>query len=933
MKTAYFKDSVRKLKSSVFQYISIILIIVLGVAFFVGMNVVSPNMNHTAESYLKDSKIYDINLISTIGFDDKDVEVAKASDKINIAEGIYIQDVLVKDEDNTLVARLNSILENDINKIDLTEGRMPEKDNECVIDTRLNSMYGFEIGDIIQINSGTTDKIEDLVSITEFEVVGIGRNPIYLSQYYGTTSLETGELKGLLMVKKEIFKSDVYSSIFLQTIDGENYNYFDEEDKYKTKMEEIGNSIIDSLIPNIQNRCNNLYSDLNKEIEDAEKKLTESENKLKDTEKQIEDAEKQVNEQEEIWLEVRKQYQVYNILNPGSVTSVSLDTINQMLSNIESTKNEVEKQRAEFDSKKKEYEEEINQNKEKLEDAKDALESFSVDLYQTNITQNESFVSLKNDLVKIGMMGKVFPLMFFIVAALVTITTVSRIIEEERGNIGILKALGYGNFTIAKKFIIYSIFTTLVGTILGLVVGNTVILQILYVSYSSLYALPDLVPEINWLYTIMVIGISALSIIAVTIFIVVKSLREKASELMRPKSAKEGKNIFLEKVDFFWNHLNFFYKSSFRNIFRYKRRLIMAIIGIAGCTSLIYTGFALKNSINSIAIRQFDEIKIYDMEINLKNELSEEKIKDVQDYINEIDDIKKATPVRQQSTTLWFKDKSKDLYYVVIDKKELNNYIDLKERVTDKRVNLNNKGIIITEKIAKTFGIKVGDNVKIGDDVKSNEVKVTGIAENYLYNFIYLTPELYKDVYETELKYNQFFANTDNLEDEYIDDVVNKLKENDKISGVMLTSTVNNEYQKSLKSLDSIVILCIACASLLAFIVLVNLNIINISERNRELATLKVLGFYEKEVSSYVFRENVILTILGVGFGMVLGNFVLGIIMQSAEVDTIMLPNELSLKSLAYAGILTLAFTFITNFVMNPKIKKIDMIDSLKSVE
>lgn len=931
MKTAYLKDSIRKLKSSIFQYISIILIIILGVAFFVGMNIISPNMEITAENYLKQNKAYDINLISTIGWEDKDVEIAKNSENIVLAEGAYMQDVIVESEDITLAVRLNSIPELEINKMDITEGREPEKNTECVIDTRMHTMYGYNIGDKIEIKSGTSDSIDDLVNIKEFEVVGIARNPIYLSQYYGITELETGELKAYLMVKKDVFKSEVYTSIYLKTDVDENLSLF--QDKYKEKMEEIGPKILENLVPNTQDRCNTLFSEYSEEIEESKKKLSDAEKEYKDTEKQIIDAEEQVNELEAVWKGVKQQYQIDNILSPGSNTAISLEYINQMLETIKTNKEEVAKKRAEFDEQKSEYQQKIEDSKKELEDAQYTLDNFTVDIYQNNLTENESFISLKNDLVKIGMMGKVFPLMFFIVAALVTITTVSRTIEEERGNIGILKALGYGNFTIAVKFIIYAVLTTLIGTILGIIVGNTLIVQILYTSYSSLYALPELAKEINWPYTLMVIGISSISIIGVTLFITIKSLKEKASELMRPKSAKEGKNIFIEKMGFIWKHLNFFYKSSFRNIFRYKRRLIMAIIGIAGCTALIYTGFALKTSIDSIAIRQFSEIKTYDMEINLKEELPENKIEDILKSIEKQGDITSVTPVRQQSTTLWFNDKSKDLYYIVIDKKDVKDYINIKSRTTQEEVNLTNKGIIITEKLAKTFGIKVGDKVKIGDDVKLNEVKVIGIAENYLYNYIYMTPDLYKGAYEKELKYNQFFANTDDLSNDEMQDIAENLKENEKISGIMLTSNVNNEYQKSLNSLMSIVILCIGCASLLAFIVLVNLNIINIAERKRELATLKLLGFFDKEVSSYVFRENVILTIIGIFAGMIFGNFVLGIIIQSAEVETIMLPNELSIQACCFSAILTLAFTIITNFVMNPKIKRIDMIDSLKSVE
>ena len=934
MKTAYLKDSIRKLKSSIFQYVSIILIIVLGVAFFVGMNVISPNMANTAEIYLEDSNIYDLNLVSTIGFEAEDIEKVKQDENVLIAEGSYIQDVLIDNDETTLAVRLNSIPNSDINILDLVDGNMPEAKNECVIDTRLHNMYGFNIGDIIEVRSGNDDiDIEDLVNVMEFEVVGIGRNPLYLSQYYGTTPLGSGELKGLLMVNEEIFESDVYSSIFVKTNKSQNYNYIEDEDEYEKEMESIGYSILESLKSNTQKRCDELYSDLQKEISDGENEIKDAEQKIKDSEKELNEAEEKIKEQEDIWNEVKKQYEVNALLNPGSVTTISQEMITATLEKIDESKEELEEKREEFESKREDAEKEIKDNKEKLDDAKYTLDNFSVDIYENCLTKNESYVSLKNDLVKIGMMGKVFPLMFFIVAALVTITTVSRTIEDERGNIGILKALGYGNFTIARKFVIYSILTTVIGTVLGIIVGYTVILQILYTSYSSLYVMPDLKSELNWPYILLVIAISALSIILVTLFIVIRSLREKASELMRPKSAKEGKNIFLEKISPLWKCLNFFYKSSFRNIFRYKRRLIMAIIGIAGCTALIYTGFALKASIDSTAERQFSLVKPYDMEINLKNEYPKDKIEDVIEYVKGLDDIEEVTPVRQQTTTLYVNDKFKDIYYVVMDKKDIGNFIKLKERTTDDTFKLTNRGVVLTEKLAKTYGVKVGDKVELGDEVNKTEVKVTGITENYLYNYVYFTPKMYEEIFDTEIKYNQLFANTDDLHGEEFDDVVEEIKDNDKITGVILTEMLNSEYHKSLNSLTSIVLLCISCASILSIIVLVNLNIINIAERKRELATLKVLGFYEKEVSSYVFRENIILTVIGVLAGMLLGTFVLGIIIQSAEVDTIMLPNELSINSLCYAGALTILFTIITNFFMNPKIKKIDMIDSLKSVE
>ena len=548
--------------------------------------------------------------------------------------------------------------------------------------------------------------------------------------------------------------------------------------------------------------------------------------------------------------------------------------------------------------------------------------------------KNSGFKSLKEDLEKIAIMGRIFPVMFFVIAALVTITTITRMIEEDRKNIGTLKALGYKKRTIISRYILYSFSAGLVGTILGIIIGSTVIVGILYSSYGTLYDLPDLVVRLNNNYAMISFAIALVSTVFVATIITLKELKENTAELMRPKKVTTGKNIFLEKIPFVWNRLDFLFKICFRNIFRYKRRLFMTLIGIAGCTALIYAGLGLQNSINSIGDKQFTDIRKLSMEVYLQGEFNGSEIAEIEEYVKKQSYIKDATPVVQQSLTVGANEKTKDVFYIAISGDEINKYISLKNRETNEEITLEDEGVIITEKLANILELEVGDKIDIINESFETSVKVSGITENYLYNYVYMTPKMYERINSDEIKYNGIFVNTsEELTNEQAVELSEKLRENEKIASTILEKNLEEEFIISLRSLMSIVILFIACASLLSFTVLINLNNINIEERKRELATIKLLGFYKKELETYVFRENIILTILGTVLGLGLGMAILGIIIKAAEVETIFLVKDINVPNLIIAAIITICFTIITNQLMKKKIKNINMIDSLKSVE
>ena len=1053
--TMYYKDSVRKLKKSIFRYISIVIIIMLGVGFFVGMNSVAPDMKLTTEDYLKRTNIFDIQLLSNLGYEEEDVEKFKELDNVTDAEPIYSYDVLTHSEKKDIPVRVISTPKNpQINKNDLIEGREPEKNNECLIDTRLQNMYSYKVGDKIEIFKKSED-LSKKISESEYTIVGITRNPVFLSIFYGSTELENGELEAFIVVPQEVIKLEQYSAIYLKTNIDENIERTSEE--YKKKLDEISGKIEEINEKIVNDKFDEKYNENNDKIRKNENQIKKAQKVVKDAKDEISSAQKQINsailqvvantssndyekfsnkkeqldekystidelnvekekieEQYELLksdIETKQQelfnlntainnqiYESHLLENENSkyveltretnkldyeynIKTSEFDKINEDYKKIEEElKNKTEKiKQNEEEAKKeqddfynqflkvsnnsaignsileeaisqiKENQEELNDNvkeleeanieerlekaKNKVTDAKKELSKFEPVAQTIKLYESGAFKSLNNDLEKIGIMGKVFPVMFFVVAALVTMTTITRMVEEDRTNIGTLKSLGYKKSTIMIRYVIYALSATVLGLIFGTLIGSTLIAQVLFAAYSSLYVLPDLIIEINMFYTILASVISILATVGVTIVITKKELKEKPAMLMRPKQVKEGKNIFLEKIPTLWERLSFLFKICFRNIFRYKRRLFMTLIGIAGCTMLVYTGIAIKGTVDNIAIRQFSEIRTYDMEVNLATTATEKEIPDLKEDILDVDKVIETTPARQQMTTIEANDVNKEIFYTVVDKDEVAKYIQLKDRNTQNQIKLTDDGIILTEKLANVLQVKAGDNVKIIEDDKEKTVQVTGVTENYLYNYMYLTPKLYTQIYEKEIQYNIFIANLEEISEEDETDISNNLKENDKISGAVYIRNLNKDFKSSLSGLESIVFLFIGCASLLAFIVLINLNNINIEERRRELATFKLLGFFKKELEHYIFRENIILTIIGAVLGVALGLSVLGLIIQSAEVETIMIPVEFDVKYFIISFAITLGFTLITNMMMKKKIRKIDMIESLKSVE
>lgn len=549
---------------------------------------------------------------------------------------------------------------------------------------------------------------------------------------------------------------------------------------------------------------------------------------------------------------------------------------------------------------------------------------------------NAGFNGISQDTENVEKLGEVFPIVFFIIATLISLTTMSRMVEEERTEIGTLKALGYNNFQIITKYIIYSFLASSIGGILGALFGLKFFPYVIISMYQMMYDISELVIEFNVYYTLLGIGIMSFCIVGASIYTAINELKSTPNELMRPKAPKPGKRVLLEKIPLIWNKLNFTQKVTIRNMFRYKKKFLMTIIGIMGCTALIITGFGLKDSISKIMDYQYIDIYNFDMLIGLKNSLTCSEISSLENELRNRDEINDTVSAYLSSSEVKYKENREDAQILVVENSEiLDDVIQLKDLKSGKKLTLNDDEVIITDKLAQLLDVKKGDEIKLLDsDNNEYTVKIGEIAEHYISHYIYITNNLYKKLYNKEVQPNIIYAKYQKKLDENKEETLSKeLLLNSKINSITLTSYLMKTMDDTLNAMNFVVYVLIVSAGLLAFIVLYNLANVNISERIRELATIKVLGFYDKEVYDYVTREIVLLTVIGILFGLVFGYFLNMFILSTCEINILRFKRIVTPLSMLISSVITIAFTIIVNYMTYFSLKKIDMIESLKSVE
>lgn len=1008
MKKALFKDSIKEIKNTHKRFISILLMAFLGVGFFAGIRAASPDMKKTIDQYYDTQNVYDIEIVSTLGLNDTDIEALSQISGIDKVYGTYSKDVEISLGETEVVAKVHSLEEN-INNVMLLEGELPKNIDECVVEKNFISGTNKKIGDYIELEEKLSEDEESFFKSKTLKIVGVVQSPLYISRERGTSSLGSGTVDYYIYINRDNIVSDIYTEMYAK-IDNSNletgsekYNSYistikDNIENIKTEREEARyNELVseaqekvndaESELKEKQQEVNEEFAKADKEIMDAENTISNSEttiannekkantefknaeNKISNAKKELENSKKEFENQK---VEANKQIESINIQlseqndnlakvnqniellnnqlsqinlqlgNADNLTEEELTELNtkkeqlektieelnnnknqltsaitQMQNGVQEVKNslsEGEKQlnlaeeeisknekelkrnktntynqiekakkevadakekleasKSEYAEKKADYEKQIKEAEEKIAEAKQKIADIKkAKWYILDRESNSGYNGFMQDTESVANIGKVFPIVFFIIATLISLTSMTRMVEEQRGQIGILKALGYSKLQIASKYILYASLASLVGGVIGIFVGCSFLPQVIWSMYSMMYEIPNFICPINVEYGMMGIILIFICIVGATVYAIWKELSHMPSVLMRPKAPKIGKRVLLEKIPFIWKRLNFNRKVTVRNIFRYKKRFLMTIIGIMGCTALILTGFGIKDAIGNLLTEQYGGIFKYDMQIGIKDDLNEEEYKKLIDFLNSKEEIQEKVPAYYTSLDVINNDKTETAQVIVPnDNSEIEKVIDIIDKNTKEKVLLEKDNILITDKLAELLGVEEGNVITIkNSEGIEKQVTVGKIVENYVYHYIYMSKELYTSLYDEEYKINVILTQNNNLSEQQENELAKEIISKGYVSSVSQVSSMERLMNDMMSSLNYVVIILIISSGLLAFVVLYNLANVNISERIRELATIKVLGFYDREVYDYISRETVLLTIIGIAFGL-----------------------------------------------------------------
>lgn len=1188
MKKALRKNFYMEIRHSLGRFLSIFFIVAIGCAFFSGIRASEPDMRYSGDTYFDEKNLMDIQVMSTMGLTEDDLDAIRAVDGVLDAEGSYATDVLCTIRGNQVAVHVMA-LQDKMNQVQLEDGRLPEKENECVIDADYLDGKNLKIGDKITLSSGTSDSLEDTLKTDTFTIVGTVSSPEYIAFHRGSTTIGNGSVSAFLCVPEKAFSLDVYTEITVQVESAKEATAFTKEyeehvdsvlKKVQAIKEEREQARYDEIVSTAQEKVDEAQEELAQAEQDladgkeeAEEELASAREKLDAAQKELERGRNQlaaskleleqsrnllVSKQKEL---DQSKAQVEQGAQELSEKQITLTTLRNQLAQLKEQRQELLEQQTQMQQKKDEllkakeelqqqaedyqsayqqiyqplkqsYEElntqyelllqnyealkeeydrkqeageedpELKAQLEQLEAEKTAMEekltelkanldkmeleakaaeaeiqknqtkieagltqineglpvveagiaqieagipvlqdniqkltdvltqgdaailtaSRQIDQAKAQITSGQQqidsgwqqisegqkkieeaqqqlssgtkeledgwaeyeegrieaqkkiedgerqiteareelakaqqkiddlekpkwYVYDRNNLTeysgygdnadRMRAIGKVFPLIFFLVAALISLTTMTRMVEEERTQIGILKALGYGNASIVGKYLWYAILATLTGGVFGILIGEKIIPYIIITAYKILYRhMYDVVIPYNLYYAVTACAAALACTVIATLFSCMKELREQAAELMRPPTPKQGKRVFLERVPFIWKNLNFTWKSTVRNLVRYKKRFFMTVFGIGGCMGMMLFGFGLKDSISAIVPLQYEQIQLYDGDVILKEDVTEEERNDVQ---KELDADKKVSVTAEnllKNIEVSSGESSQEVYLdVPKDVEAFKKFVVIRDRKTKEIYSLEDKGAILTEKAAKLLEVNVGDKLTIDTDDGEKTVLISAICENYMGHYLYMTSEVYEKTFGEAPDYNSIYYRTQDRTTEEAKDVGENVMKCDGTLSISYTTSLKKQVDHMLESLDIVIIVLIISAGMLAFVVLYNLNNINITERKRELATLKVLGFYDKEVSSYVYRENILLTLIGALAGLVIGKILHRFIVETVEIDSVMFGRNIDPPSFLYAFLLTVAFSLFVNGVMYFKLKKINMVESLKSVE
>ena len=912
MKSAIKKSSLREIRGTFGRFFAILAIIALGVGFFSGVRVTTPAMVQTVDDFLQENQFYDYRLLSTLGWEEEDIEDFRSRKDVRYAEGAYSLDVLISAGNREEVYKIHSLTDN-INGIRLVSGRMPENEGECIIEHRKERDW---VGKEIKISAENTDRTKEAFPSDTLKVVGTADSSLYINFERGTTSIGNGSIEGFIYVLPETFTLEQYTEAYIR-FDEDCVIYSDEYDDFMSGREEQWQDIAQERA---DMRYDILYSEADEKLSDSradlEKNRADGQSSLDDAKKQLDDTQSQLDEQ-------AKQLE--------QIKSISPQEYEAGKAQLDEGYKQLEQGRADYEASLAEFNEKIADGESQLADAEKELSKLKKpDTYVLGRNTNIGYACFESDSEIVAQVARIFPIFFILVAALVCMTTMSRMVEEQRTETGVLKALGYSEASIMGKFMFYSGLAAVIGCVLGFAVGTVLFPRVIWMTYELMYL--DL--PMRYLFdkkmAAAALAASLLCSIGTTWTSCRVELRETAAQLMRPKSPKAGKRVLLEYVPFIWEKLKFLHKVSIRNIFRYKKRFFMMIIGISGCTALLVTGFGIKDSIAGFAEVQYDTIQTADAQAGFKTEND-----DIPENVRELlaENTDGYLPMYTGSWDLLYGRKVKSITLnAPEDYSDFGKYFDLHTE-SGETVSPPQEGeAVVSHSVSERYNVKTGDEIVLrNEDMKELHLKVTGVFENHVYNYVFTTFGTLEKQLGTSQELNSAYI--DFPSDADVHEAAKEISQNGNVTLVSLFQDLKVRLSKMMSSLDYIVLIVIVSAAGLAFVVIYNLTNINITERVREIATIKVLGFFRRETSAYVLRENIALTAIGTAVGLVLGIFVHRFVMAQIVVDMVEFSVRIKPESFVYSAVFTFLFNFIIDLFMEIKLERINMAESLKSVE
>ena len=907
-------------------------IIALGVGFFAGIKATSPSMYSLAETYYSENKLMDYRVISAVGFTEDDIsEIEKLDGVESVMPSYYYDASLSADEGGQLIHLISvpkKYKKNDeLNTLVTLEGKLPEKTDEIAVEGVGFNGSSHQTGDTIKFAELAGDaKVSDSLKSLSYKVVGKVQSPLYISYQRGKTKIGDGKLDEYMYINSSSFKIEKYNEVYIKADFSDKYSPF--SDEYDDKSDELKKEI--EKVAESRTKVFKTET-LKKARDELEKGKKEYAKQKSDTEKKLAKAKKEIDESEAA-LSAQAA-----LAETAYAAQADYGNANQLLAQLEAGKAEYEKNKKEAEKKLAEAEKKLKDGKKELKKTEKKLNSMSKSVwYVRNRDDNPGYDTFTQNADRLDAVASVFPLFFLLVAILVCVTTMTRLIEEKRTEIATFKALGYGNASIIAKFVIYSLIAGVTGSVIGTAIGVATLPFIIYNAYKIMYYIGDITLVLNVPIILMGILAAILCTTAVSIIVCAKSLRLKPAQAMRPKAPKPGKRILLERITPLWKHMSFTAKLTARNLFRYKARLCMTVIGVAGCTALIVAAFGLLNSFDPLTEVQFGEVFHYDAVVVPKDGGSEKQLDYLVKKAEKDEDVKRAMLCMQEEITIDAHGKHYSApltINVFSDTAHFDEIVHLQERESKNPLTLDDSGVMINEKYAATNKLKVGDTVKIKGKIGTAEAKIAGIYEQYINNYLYMTPKLYHELFKKQPVYNMLCVSLDEAKGDRADNFSSQMLSDNRIVAVTFMAEKITEFKNMLNSLNMVVLVMIVCAAALAFVVLYNLTNINIAERVREIATFKVLGFYNRETSSFIYKENIILTLMGIAVGLGLGILLTGFIVRTVEIDNVMFGREIYFTSYLYAAGLTMLFSLLVNGVMSFKIKAVNMVESLKSVE